>query len=138
MKYSPSARGFYDPDYHPEGAIPEDALDVSPEDYQALLAGQSQGHEIVPGSDGAPVLREPTLSSAELLQRLQVQARNALAEGDKVATRCIKFGVAYPQAWRDRDASMVAVIGLPADADPGGVVIEPRPPYPDGTGWPEG
>lgn len=65
MKYSASARGFFDSDLH--RTIPEDAVTVSVRRYTALLTGQAAGHEIVPDARGRPQLRslEPqTLDAA--------------------------------------------------------------------------
>lgn len=92
MFYSPSTKGFYDEAIHgvrkllildqnwsgEEGAeerntlidnpaclIPVDAIDISEEEYLALLAGQSAGKVIVPGAGGAPVLAEPAPPTPE-------------------------------------------------------------------------
>lgn len=55
MKYSASARGFFDSDLHRQ--IPDDAVTVSARRYAALLAGQAEGNEIVPDVRGRPQLR---------------------------------------------------------------------------------
>lgn len=55
MKYSASARGFFDSDLH--RTIPQDAVTVTARRYAALLAGQAEGHEIVPDARGRPQLR---------------------------------------------------------------------------------
>lgn len=80
-------------------------------------------------------LSDPGPTRAQRLADLKRQARDALFEGDQVATRCVKFGVAYPQTWRDRDAALVSVLNLPAGADPDTITLAARPPYPEGTGW---
>lgn len=66
MRYSASARGFFLPEVHGD-AIPEDAVHVSEEEYAALLLGQSQGSEIVPGEDGRPALSAPPPPTSEEL-----------------------------------------------------------------------
>lgn len=43
--YSKSTRGFYCPEIHGEN-IPEDAIEISDEEHNALLEGQSSGLEI--------------------------------------------------------------------------------------------
>ncbi|MFC2611844.1 MAG: hypothetical protein ACFNX9_00325 [Eikenella corrodens] len=52
--YSKSNQAFYDNTIHT--TLPEDALEISPEQHAALLAGQSTGQVIMPGKDGKPVL----------------------------------------------------------------------------------
>ena len=52
--YSKFNQAFYDNTIH--ASIPEDAVEISPEQHAALLAGQSNGQVIMPGKDGKPVL----------------------------------------------------------------------------------
>ena len=54
MFYSQSVHGFFSPQIHRE--IPDDAVEITNEEWQALLDGQSNGHEIVPDENGYPVL----------------------------------------------------------------------------------
>lgn len=54
--YSKSNQAFYDDTIH--ATLPNDALEISPEQHAALLAGQSNGQVIMPGKDGKPVLAE--------------------------------------------------------------------------------
>ena len=56
LYYSQSSGGFYDSDIH--DTLPNDTVEISPEQHTALLAGQSQGQVIMPGKDGQPVLAE--------------------------------------------------------------------------------
>ena len=58
--YSKSNQAFYDNTIHT--TLPEDALEISPEQHTALLAGQSNGQVIMPGKDGKPMLAEPAPS----------------------------------------------------------------------------
>ena len=58
--YSPSTQAFYDTNLHP--SRPSDAVEISPEQHTALLAGQSNGQVIMPGKDGKPMLAEPAPS----------------------------------------------------------------------------
>ena len=55
--YSKSSGGFYDNAIHT--TLPEDVIEISPEQHAALLAGQSNGQVIMPGKDGKPVLTLP-------------------------------------------------------------------------------
>lgn len=60
LYYSQSNGGFYDDQIH--SRLPEDAVAISPEQYAALLAGQSNGQVIMLGKDGKPVLTLPAPS----------------------------------------------------------------------------
>lgn len=64
IKYSASARGFFDTDLH--GSIPDDAVTVTRGRHAELLAGQADGREIVPDKRGRPQLR--ALRSASLAE----------------------------------------------------------------------
>lgn len=84
MMYSPSTRGFYCPEIH--SSIPADAVDVTADDYAALMAGQANGGRIEPGQDGQPALvapAAPTTADAvsaerETMRCSRLQARSAL------------------------------------------------------------
>ncbi len=54
--YSKSNQAFYDSTIH--NRLPEDAVEISPEQHAALLAGQSNGQVIMPNKAGQPVLAE--------------------------------------------------------------------------------
>jgi len=71
--YSPSTCGFYTPDIHGD-AIPDDAVKISARRHLALLEGQGAGGEIVAGPRG-PIVRMPTSSRAELLERAVRRAK---------------------------------------------------------------
>lgn len=66
---------------------PEDAVEISAEDYNALFAGQSAGKVITPGDDGRPVLTDPPPPTNEQLvaqansriKSLMAQATTAIA-----------------------------------------------------------
>jgi hypothetical protein len=72
IKYSASARGFFDSRMH--RCIPQDAVAVSPARHAALLAGQAQGCEIVPDMRGRPQLRSIRPSDLESARAACVQA----------------------------------------------------------------
>lgn len=55
--YSKFNQAFYDSAIHQR--LPEDAVEISPEQHAALLAGQSNGQVIMPNKDGKPVLADP-------------------------------------------------------------------------------
>ena len=58
--YSKSTGGFYDSTIH--SSWPEDVVEISPTQYNEMLAGQSQGKVIMPGKDGKPLLTVPAPS----------------------------------------------------------------------------
>lgn len=55
--YSATTNGFYSPDVH--STYPADAVELTDEQWQALLQGQSQGKVIAAGSTGHPELQDP-------------------------------------------------------------------------------
>jgi hypothetical protein len=61
--YSPSVRGFFSPDGRPP--IPSDAVEISDEQHANLIAGQTTGHEIVPGENGFPARVSPPVPTPE-------------------------------------------------------------------------
>jgi hypothetical protein len=61
-------------------SIPEDALEIIQEDYDALFEGQANGQMIVTGSDGKPALQEKPLPSHDVLVSLAEQNRQSLID----------------------------------------------------------
>lgn len=55
--YSASTGGFYTPDINP--TMPTDVVEITEEYYQSLLAGQSEGLQIVADAQGYPILITP-------------------------------------------------------------------------------
>jgi len=58
MFYAKSTNGFYDAAIHGDN-IPADAVEITVEEHQALLEGQSQGKIISADKNGKPVLKDP-------------------------------------------------------------------------------
>lgn len=58
MFYSKSTWGFYSTEIHGDN-IPADAVEITVEEHQALLEGQSQGKLIQADANGKPVLADP-------------------------------------------------------------------------------
>jgi hypothetical protein len=70
------------------GFLPDGCVEVSDEDYQALLAGQEQGKRIVAGDEGCPVLIDPPLPSPEVFAAIERTWRDGqLAATDGVVSR---------------------------------------------------
>jgi len=74
MLYSCSTNGFYDAEVNP--IIPEDAVEISHEDWQSLLEAQSQGKVIQPDGKGYPVaLDRPALTKEEKIVQYEAAAQ---------------------------------------------------------------
>lgn len=67
FKYSLSTLGFYHEDIHGEN-IPADAIEITDDEHEALIQGQSEGKQITTGSDGRPVLTDPPPAEAVPVQ----------------------------------------------------------------------
>jgi hypothetical protein len=82
--YSSNPRGFYDDRLHGEN-IPEGAREITSEQHQALLEGQSQGKIIREDADGYPVLIEPrplTPEEVAAIERNWRDTKLAATDGD--------------------------------------------------------
>lgn len=82
MKYSATTGGFYSQKVH-GASVPADAVEITDEQHQALLAGQAAGKVIRPGDGNFPVLQDaPALTSAERRATMpavsKLQAKKAL------------------------------------------------------------
>lgn len=64
MFYSKQACGFYDTAIHGDN-IPSDAVEITAEEHQALIDGQSQGKVIVADENGRPILQDPPPPTTE-------------------------------------------------------------------------
>lgn len=107
-KYSKSTGGFYSANVH-GASIPRDAVEVSVQDYAALLAGQATGKLILSNESGAPVLIDPPAHTTGQLAIVARTKRNKLiADTDyvlfsdyPVTTDRLNAVKAYRQALRD-------------------------------------
>ncbi|MCT9014628.1 tail fiber assembly protein [Cupriavidus gilardii] len=77
MQYSPSTGGFYDPSIHGDG-IPADAIEVSDDDYWALMAAPADGKIIAASETGYPVAVDPPPLPPEQLLAANTALRNRL------------------------------------------------------------
>jgi len=76
MRYSKSTGGFYDAEIH-GASIPSDSVEISNEEYDALLTGQSNGMAISSDADGYPCLAErpgvdPQIVVAQKLNQIRI------------------------------------------------------------------
>jgi hypothetical protein len=77
--YSVSTGGFYTSDINP--TMPTDVVEITEEYYQSLLAGQSEGLQIVADAQGYPILITPVPVSATVEQN-KIAAVKLLANTD--------------------------------------------------------
>lgn len=77
MLYSASTGGFYLHDVHGD-SVPADAVQVTDDDYQALMEAQSTGKRIVAGDAGQPIAADPPPLTADQLLQLNTATRDSL------------------------------------------------------------
>lgn len=68
MFYSKTTGGFYDSAIHGDN-IPADAVEITKEEHQALINGQSTGKRIVADADGRPMLVDPPALTFDEIKR---------------------------------------------------------------------
>lgn len=94
MKYSQAMNGFYDEAIHGDN-IPADAVEITIEEHQALLEGQSQGKLIQADAEGKPVLAEPSTPNPQI--RINADALAYLASTDWYVIRKQETGTDIPE-----------------------------------------
>lgn len=113
MRYSPTTGLFYSPSIHKQ--MPADCLNISPEEFQRLLIGRSEGRDIIVGPEQKLDLVQPPHEQATLEQlcaaidRAADSSRRAVA-GDQLRS------VEYAQT--EEEAAAFAAAGYPADDVP--------------------
>lgn len=87
MFYSESTGGFYDSAIHGDN-IPADVVEITVEEHQALIEGQSQGKRIVADGNGFPMLADPPApTAAEVWERIKARRDATKSGGVKVGTK---------------------------------------------------
>ena len=94
ISYSASTGGFYDVAIHGDN-IPADAVEITAEEHQALLEGQSKGKRIVAGANGFPVLVDPEPVDPQI--QINADARAYLASTDWYVIRQQETGTEIPE-----------------------------------------
>lgn len=102
--YAKSTGGFYDDSIHVENQIPSDAVEITVEEWQSLLDGQSSGQIISADANGKPVLTlppEPLLADVKAAALKQIDAEAEVLRGvyitansGQVATYILKYNEA--------------------------------------------
>jgi len=107
MRYSKSTGGFYDPAINT--VIPTDAVTITAEQHQALLAGQVTGQVISSDANGSPILTDaPAPTEAQLAAEARLHRDELIAETDylvmpdyPIAAAKLTLVKTYRQALRD-------------------------------------
>lgn len=77
MKYAPSTGAFYAPEIH-GASIPDDAVNITPDEHEALLAAQASGKRITPGANGRPVAQDPPPPPAPTPEQIRAALTDAV------------------------------------------------------------
>lgn len=111
LYFAPSTGGFYSSHVHVGvGAIPADAVEISPELHRELMLGAAAGHAIVADPGGTPSLRAaaaPTVQ--ELRAALDAQART------EAQRRILLFAPLWSQS---NDTAAIAAAAGGDEVDP--------------------
>lgn len=84
MFYSKSKNGFYSVDIHGDN-IPDDAVEISDEEHDALLKAQSNGDVIVANDDGYPVtMQRPAPTDEEIKAQNEGVALSLISEASAI------------------------------------------------------
>lgn len=122
MFYSNQTGGFYDRAIHGDN-IPLDAVEITTEDHQALLDGQSLGKRIVADVDGRPMLAvppAPTLDELKAAKNAEINQARATANTSTFAHDGKAFGCdALSRSDIDGVNGYVALFGVPPPTFPG-------------------
>lgn len=71
MFYSKQTGGFYSREIHGDN-IPSDAVEITPEQHAALMAGQAEGKQITADENGHPILVDPPAPTPAQIQANKV------------------------------------------------------------------
>jgi hypothetical protein len=107
MFYSKLQNGFFTPEIHGNN-IPQDAIEITQEEYEGVLNKQAQGCKIVPGEDGKPTAIEvpvPQPTYAQLRARDYPDFReylDGIVKGDQAQVQayidsCLAVKEKYPK-----------------------------------------
>ena len=80
--FAKSTNGFYVDDVHEPHQIPDDAVEITDEQHQELLQGQSNGKQITADDAGNPILIDAIKTPVKPLTAEQKLARIGLTPED--------------------------------------------------------
>lgn len=108
MFYSKATGGFYDTAIHVDN-IPADAVDITKQEHEELLSGQSKGKTIVADASGRPMLQDPPEPTAEQIVAYVTGARAAayVSESDPLFFKAQR-GEATMEEWLAKVAEIKA------------------------------
>lgn len=90
--YSPSASGFFLSTIHP--SLPNDAVELSAEEYEQLIAAQEHGKQITVNALGRPVAVTTTFTEADLAQQRITEIQSLLTANDLASVRPLRAKLA--------------------------------------------
>ena len=110
-KYSKSTKGFYDTTIHGD-AIPSDAVEVSDDYYNELMAGQASNKRIEADNKGIPRLVDaPPMTPEQAQVKRNAEARAYLSQTDWYVVRFSETGTPIPDDIRaNREAARASVV----------------------------
>lgn len=121
-KNSDGTVGFYDDSINP--SIPTGAVEITPEEHQTLLAGQSVGKLIQADANGNPVLVDPPAPSLASVQASALLQADADAEKLRSIFITATPGQVATYMMKYNDASSFKAAGYPSGSVPGLVQAE--------------
>ena len=111
MKYSKTTGGFYSDLLNYE-YIPDDAVEITEAQHEALLAGESAGKIIMPDESGNPTLADIPAPSLDIVAaQSRAQRNNLLQQTDWRVLAAAESGGAISDVWK---AYRQALRDLPA------------------------
>lgn len=134
MFFSKNTKGFYDPT-HSGIDIPADAVEITAEEYAALLLGDAAGQIIIADGGGYPILTDPTavlpLADLKLAKKAAIEQwrdieryKDVTAQGRQwqadersqdllnKAITLATAGLPLPAAWRDAGNNDMPITAL--------------------------
>lgn len=121
---------------NPDCMIPKDAIEVSADDYAALMEAQSAGQMIVVGDRGIPQAVDRPVTNDQILATLRRKRNAALRDSDwtelprvRLTAKDRKAWEAYRDALKDLPAKAQAALDAGATADQ---IAEMFPSAPEG------
>lgn len=116
MFYAKSTGGFYCPEIHGDN-IPSDAVEITDDDYAAILEGQSAGKRIIVNAEGFPELADPPkATAAQVWEAIKAKRDQCNAGGVKVKVGAVNKWFHSDDASRIQQMGLVMMgAGIPAD-----------------------